>query len=303
MCLAFQEIQMTCLRFLPVEDSQEHGARCYELLRLNAKGPRAVELGRETIEAINRGFYLAKDGRSVNWRAAVESARHQTISIPGDAELPVAPKFHSKETIIRIANIPTLSAAYELCAEDCRTLTLNFANPNHPCGAFLRGGISQEETICRSTALYATLMGDPMYDVHNGRLLQSSDWAILSAGVPVYRASDGTPLQEPWLVNILTSAAPYAPAVGQPEAANQLRQRILRILAISKHFGYTSLVLGAFGCGAFRNDVAQTARDFRIALEVDFSNCFRQVVFAIADWSPERRFLGPFAHEFARASS
>ncbi|WP_200334784.1 hypothetical protein [Thiocystis violacea] len=56
---------------------------------------------------------------------------------------------------------------------------------------------------------------------------------------------------------------------------------------------------GAWGCGAFANDPVRTARDFRQALETDFAGAFSEIVFAIADWSPQRRFLGPFREVFA----
>ena len=44
-----------------------------------------------------------------------------------------------------------------------------------------------------------------------------------------------------------------------------------------------------------------TARlfDFRQALENEFSESFSDIVFAITDWSPERRFLGPFRNVFS----
>ena len=54
------------------------------------------------------------------------------------------------------------------------------------------------------------------------------------------------------------------------------------------------MVLGAWGCGAFANDPRRTAADFRQALEDDFKGVFSDVVFAITDWSPGRRSLGPF---------
>jgi uncharacterized protein (TIGR02452 family) len=60
-----------------------------------------------------------------------------------------------------------------------------------------------------------------------------------------------------------------------------------------------TLVLGAWGCGAFGNDPLRTARDFRSALEGAYAGGFREVVFAITDWSDERRFLGPFRDVFA----
>ena len=71
-----------------------------------------------------------------------------------------------------------------------------------------------------------------------------------------------------------------------------------RVLAVARAYGFTELVLGAWGCGAFRNDPGTTAEDFREAIEGPFSGAFKEIVFAITDWSPERKFLGPFRTVF-----
>ena len=140
-----------------------------------------------------------------------------------------------------------------------------------------------------------------MYAVHGQRERpDSTDWAILSPDVPVFRRDDGTELEHPWLLSFITCAAPYAPVIGQPEAGDLLRRRIHRVLAIARAYAYSALVLGAWGCGAFGNDPRRTAIDFRHALATDFSGAFRDVVFGITDWSPERRFLGPFRDVFAQ---
>ncbi len=84
------------------------------------------------------------------------------------------------------------------------------------------------------------------------------------------------------------------------ESGDLLRQRIHRVLSIACALGYSTLVLGAWGCGAFENDVRRTARDFRSTLENDFPGVFAEVVFAITDWSRERVYLGPFRDTFTR---
>ncbi len=66
----------------------------------------------------------------------------------------------------------------------------------------------------------------------------------------------------------------------------------------NRRFMVAGSVLGAWGCGAFGNNPARTARDFHTALAGEFAGAFAEVVFAIADWSPERGFLAPFAEEF-----
>lgn len=72
------------------------------------------------------------------------------------------------------------------------------------------------------------------------------------------------------------------------------------MLAIALAYRYTSLVLGVWGCGAFRNEPDSTALDFREALDNDFRGAFSDVVFAITDWSPERKFLKPFCDHFSK---
>ena len=139
-----------------------------------------------------------------------------------------------------------------------------------------------------------------MYDFHRENdPAASSDWAILSPSVPVFRNDAGMECDKPWPLSFLTCAAPYAPAIGQTDSAKMLRKRIHRVLAIARAYNYQSLVLGAWGCGAFGNDPRQTATDFRQALEVDFAGAFERVVFAIADWSDGRRFLRPFCEVFS----
>ena len=150
------------------------------------------------------------------------------------------------------------------------------------------------------SALYQTLAGDPMYEAHHRRPQpDSTDWAIYSPDVPVFRTDDGSAIPHPWLLSFITCAAPYAPSIGQPEAGDLLRRRIHRVLAIPRAYGYAELVLGAWGCGAFGNDPHRTASDFQRALECDFSRAFSDIVFAITDWSQERTFLGPFRAVFA----
>jgi uncharacterized protein (TIGR02452 family) len=100
------------------------------------------------------------------------------------------------------------------------------------------------------------------------------------------------------LLSLITCAAPVVTRIGQPESGDLLQRRIHRVLSIAKAFGYSTLVLGAWGCGAFGNDPRRTAIDFRAALENEFRGAFADVVFAITDWSPERRFLGPFRDVF-----
>lgn len=293
-----QENDMGELHLLPCLDSAEMAASRRKELDI----PRdvAAALGRSAVEAAQDGVYVTSDGQEVAWHDAVRRAVAAKRSLAPDAVLPRPERHEFTATRVQVTNEMTLAVSRRFVDRGGHPLALNFANGVVPGGGFLSGARAQEETLCRSSALYQTLVDDPMYDVHRRRQeLDCTDWAICSPDVPVFRRDDGTELPVPWPLSFLTCAAPFAPVVGQPRSGDLLRKRIHRVLAIARAYGYSALVLGAWGCGAFANDPRRTAMDFRTALETDYDGAFSDVVFAIADWSPERRTLGPFRDVFA----
>lgn len=292
------ETDMAKLTFLPCLDSHEMA----ELRRgeLDVPRHRAAQLGLTALAATETGYYLTPDGARVDWSDEVARARAGKRSFAPDGGLPAARPPMASETRVQVSNETTLQASFRLLGNGLRPLALNFANGIHPGGGFLSGARAQEEVLCRSSALYATLAGDEMYEYHRRRPRpDSSDWVIYSPQVPVFRTDDGLELERTWPLSIATCAAPYAPSIGQPESGDLLKRRIDRVLAVASALDYETLVLGAWGCGAFGNDPERTAADFRDALEGSFRGHFSDVVFAITDWSAERRYLGPFREVFS----
>jgi len=257
-------------------------------------------LGNSALHACRRGYYIGPDGQTVDWGSQIAAAVKGKISISPDAPLPKAPSTKSPVTRVQVTNETTLAAARQFADAGLRPLALNFANGIDPGGGFLSGARAQEEVLCRSSALYATLVGDEMYEAHRERPRpDSTDWAIYSPDVPVFRRDEGTELSVPWPLSFITCAAPYAPAIGQPDSGNLLRKRIHRVLAIAQAYRHQALVLGAWGCGAFGNDPSRTAQAFRDTLENEFAGAFSDIAFAVTDWSPERKTLGPFRDVFS----
>jgi uncharacterized protein (TIGR02452 family) len=199
----------------------------------------------------------------------------------------------------------TLAASRRLLADGHAAAALNFASAVSPGGGFLGGARAQEESLARSSALFACLVGRRMYAFHaeQGDDLYS-DWAIWSPDVPVFRGDDHRLLESPYPCTIVTCAAPYTAALARfaPQRLGEVepafRSRIARVLALGAVHGRDAMVLGAWGCGAFGGDPALVARLFREALEGPFRGAFRRVVFAIADTTAEGRIAGPFEREF-----
>jgi uncharacterized protein (TIGR02452 family) len=119
--------------------------------------------------------------------------------------------------------------------------------------------------------------------------------------VPVFRDDDGDLLDAAYHVSLLTAAAPNRGAVprnraGQATAA--LARRARRVLAVAAAHGHRHLVLGAWGCGVFRNDPATAADAFADAL-ADGPGRFDRVVFAIWDQATGSPNRAVFAARFA----
>ena len=269
---------------------------------------RAARIGRETVAIIEAGRYATGAGAIVELADAIERARADTVSYPPWAALP-APRSHAAGTTsYQVTNETSLEAAQRLIAGDLDPLVLNFASAKNPGGGFLSGSRAQEESLARSSALHACLHGDEMYAYHRARRdAMYTSWAIYSPAVPVFRNDEGLLLDAPYPSAFLTAAAVNAKVVLQrdPGCSEQIRrvmdERIRRILDIALAHDHKTLVLGAWGCGAFGNDTEMIASLFHDALSGDYREAFERIVLAILDWSAEERFIGPFRDRFAAA--
>lgn len=268
---------------------------------------RLRAIARENSEVLAAGGYRARSGRQVSLAAALAEARAGTRIygpnpvIPGELSLG-----GGGPTAFEVTGESSTVAARRLATEGSRAASvavLNFASARNPGGGYVRGAKAQEEALCRASALYETLLEAPeYYAVHRAeRSTFYTDRVIHSPGVPVFRDDRGALLEVPFLAGFLTSPAPNAGTIRrqEPERAAEIPGALLRrgerVLEVAALHGYRRLVLGAWGCGVFRNDPGQVAEAFRALLTGRFADTFERVVFGILDRDP-----GPRA-AFARA--
>ena len=83
----------------------------------------------------------------------------------------------------------------------------------------------------------------------------------------------------------MTVPAPNASVVRDAEAIrNAMIKRIKGLLYVFEANKHDCLVLGAFGCGVFKNSPLDVAITFRQHLESDeFKNSFKRIIFAVLD--------------------
>jgi uncharacterized protein (TIGR02452 family) len=260
-------------------------------------------IAQRTEQIVVAGVYHACDGREVRIAPAVEAARDGTRMYgPGPVDVPA---FAPAPTLFEVTGESSLEAAHRVGG---RVAVLNFASARNPGGGYLNGAQAQEEALCRASALYTCLLrAREFYDHHRAhRDPFYTDRVIHSPAVPVFRDDRGRLLDEPYTAGFLTSAAPNAGVVLRtaPERAAELPAalavRAERVLETAVAHGYRRLVLGAWGCGVFRNDPAEVAGAFRKLLGPGgrFAAAFERVTFGILDRTPGGTVRDAFGRAF-----
>lgn len=255
------------------------------------------------------GEYTTDDGAVVTVGPALEVATSGTVSHPPDEPIDMAPTATGHQASFEVTAETSLQAARRLHdAGTGRVAVLNFASARNPGGGYLTGARAQEEYLCRSTLLYPCLLRAPdYYAAHRDSPdVLYSHRVIWSPDVPVHRDDDGRLLADPYSVSFLTSAAPNAGEALRldPSARKRipgvLQERAERVLAVAAHHGTRHLVLGAWGCGVFRNDPHEVADAFHVHLAAGgaFSMAFERVVFAIWDSTPISVNRAAFSERF-----
>jgi len=279
---------------------------------------QAISRANEAI--IAAGHYINERGHRVDLAASVaEACRGARPYTPAETQrlfnqqaydMADAPRY---ETEFEVTGETSTQAGQRLVLDEGakNVAILNFASARNPGGGYLGGARAQEEDLCRSSALYTTLLqAREHYDAHRqDRDTRYSHRVIYSPDVPVYRDNKTRLLDEPYSVSFLTSPAPNAGALArhEPSALDELggliTERAGRVLAVAAHHGVSTLVLGAWGCGVFRNDPAVVASAFRSHLADGgaFEGRFPRVVFAVYDTSAVRATFEAFRQVFAVA--
>ena len=178
---------------------------------------------------------------------------------------------------------------------------LNFASATNPGGGVDKGSNAQEECLCRCSTLYLNLntpyCKEKFYLPHReqGTPLHNDD-IIYTPDVVIIKSDSYNNLYQNHKVNVITCAAPNlreTPAnaynhengeginISNDELQKLHEQRAERILNVSALMENDYLVLGAFGCGAFRNPPEVVALAYKNVIERHFKHAFKTIEFAV----------------------
>lgn len=249
----------------------------------------------QTLEILDRGWYTNRDGRRVD---LADDTAQAVCHGPDDFTLRES---GSGRVSVEVTNETTFHAAARL---KNHAVCLNFASATRPGGGFINGARAQEESLARASTLYPSLLAAPEFYAFHRRQRDPlySDRLIYSPHVQVFRDDRGALLAQPYSISVITAAAPNAGRVDRRrmgEVAEAVRVRSGKILAAAALHGHRTLVLGAWGCGVFRNDPAQVAGAFRDHLDGSFAGAFDHVVFAVLDNAENTPTLAAFKAAFS----
>lgn len=268
------------------------------------------QIAQETVKIQRQGFYEF-EGRKVDFfelqRASVQNSVLITPEQWQTFTLPNRPKM---QTNIVVTAENTVDAVLRLRKEGKAQLgVLNFASAKNPGGGFLNGAMAQEESLAAASGLYETLCKNPLYYEKNRayKSMMYTDHAIFSPEVVFFRDGSFHLIAQPVTASVLTMPAVNLGQVIQKgedieKAKAQMCARMRLCLLGFAHMGCRHLILGAYGCGVFRNDPSEVAAWWKRWLDEEFHGFFDSITFAVYDRSKNQACIHAFEQVFGKAA-
>lgn len=273
-------------------------------VEINSPHSKNKKIGKETIDVCKKKQYTSLNGNVVDISSLLDAAVQGTVLYKPESDLPDT-DWYRTDPLIKVTNETTAQAAVRLEAHGkTNIVALNFAAARNPGGGFLAGAVAQEEDLCRASGLYPCIKSKPIF--YNENILCDdcyyTDNIIYSPSVPFFRDEHNLFLENPFTLSVITSPAPnlngmkYGPKDGE-KYSKTLGTRICRILDIAAAHGHKTLILGAWGCGAFGNSPNLIANMFKAGLMV--TPAFEHVCFAVYDTREPTILFDTFKQVFA----
>lgn len=279
---------------------------------------RVLEYG-NTMAVVNRGWYLTEKGKEVMIERTEDMAEHtrfyfDAFSVDGIPQV--------ADTEVEVVNADCLAEAVRLIDGGYKPAVLNMASASNPGGGVMNGSGAQEETLFRRTNLFRSLYKFASYaelygiaKSHCQYPLNRNFGGIYTPNATLFRDNENCGyrlMERPCKMSFISVAGVNRPALdGNGMIVEYLigtvKNKMRTIFRIGLDNGHDSLVLGALGCGAFKNPPQHIARLFHgVMEEKEFYGKYRLIVFAILDdhnahhrHNPNGNYL-PFLNEFSK---
>lgn len=262
------------------------------------KNPELARVFSKTKLDMERGYFINPDGEQRKFKGVKamlgSTVRYEELSKDEGKDV------YFENPRIYVQNIDTFEKAIEFGPD---AACLNMASNTNRGGGVINGSMAQEECLCRRSNLYMSLERvDYPIPTLGG---------IYSPGVNIYKDKENNELPDIIKTNVISVSAVNRPTLMEDGLHVErryiwmIKEKMRAILRIAKKHNHTKLVLGAFGCGAYKNPAGQTAELFATVLsEKEFKNSFEEICFAIVEDLNSKRLnnregnLIPFARVF-----
>lgn len=215
----------------------------------------------------------------------IQECIQNTIVYDGNIDVMREDESSGKQDMVLFAT-DTVSALFGTDESCGKTAVLNFASYKHPGGGFIRGSMAQEEALCHESFLYNVLnaFDTTFYEYNRAHSQHKGLYAnrmLYTPGVRFFH--DG----KTKTTDVITCAAPNRSLgeingnVSEEENLDALSDRIAFIYDAAEANHVDTLILGAYGCGVFKQNPKDVACAFRILSRGRYH--FRKVIFAVPD--------------------
>lgn len=247
--------------------------------RINRK-----QIAANTLDIIDDGIYC-HNGKEIDIDADIDYSIDNTEYHKSYANY--NPEYKPISYKLDVRSETTVEGIRRISKQDpgSKIIVLNFASARHPGGGFLEGAAAQEESLARASSLYPTLLEFP--DFYNSPVAPYyTDKLIYSPDVIFFKNDKGQTI-EPVKASVITCAAPNLNTshIDYDKIERIFLRRIYNILKLSQDKNYQHVILGAWGCGVFKNNPKDVKNYFAFVIENEFKDAFKSITFSIYDTS------------------
>ena len=224
----------------------------------------------------------------------ISFSKENTLIYGGPDLKPEYPKDNDSgdEVLFSLEPYDTVTTLMKHCEESAksdkrgnRVCILNFASYKNPGGGYASGSFAQEEALCSESTLFPVLaqFGHIYYDWNRKHLNHAlyTNRALYSPSIVFERKSEEE--NKSVKADVITCAAPnYYGAdrqgISYEENTKALTSRIKFMYDVAEDNCVNVLILGAWGCGVFRQDACTVAE---LLIREAVGRSFNQVIFVV----------------------
>lgn len=247
-----------------------------------------------TVVLANQGGYMSPKGEQIrihNQDEMVNGTKFYGKKVVNDYD--TIPRY---ETEVKVIDKDCIYAAKDLIDRGFNPCMLNMASFSTPGGGVMKGSSAQEENIFRRSNIFKSLyqfhsIGENLgIEQREERYpLDYNFGGIYTPHVTIFKGGSDTRytlLEEPFEVAVVSVSAVKNPTLKngklEPWVIDTTKSKIRQIFDIALENGHDSLVLSAFGCGAYKTPPTEMAKLFKEVIESKkYKGAFKAIHFAI----------------------